>query len=318
MFRWLAGKSNTKIKEADLFNPTDDVVVHPWIVPIEQESVMTYYITLGYIDTIADPTVELINKKSDGATTIIRAVRQGQPNVEALHNQPTKADPGASSSGVVGVGGRHADTATTCDDEHCKDNQDKLFEKVEPIFKAVKEFKSKRGFIPSKKRREPYTPTMLIRGICDRTRMPSQPHQITPGLSFPPRLPDYDRYVYAMIVDLDFFKKIKDKYNKLNTEASNYGVGLDFYVSTLDLDEKKMIKYVRGERPNPHGNSWIEAKRILVVISVNDIHYWAVEILLVEKKIKVYDCNELAIDEVDLFLLVQRLMELLPILFEGE
>ncbi|KAF3666412.1 hypothetical protein FXO38_09081 [Capsicum annuum] len=53
MFRWLAAKSNIKIKEADLFNPPDDA-----------------------------------------------------------------ADPGASSGGVVGAGGRQADTATTRDDEH--------------------------------------------------------------------------------------------------------------------------------------------------------------------------------------------------------
>ncbi|KAM3218157.1 hypothetical protein P3L10_022687 [Capsicum annuum] len=57
---------------------------------------MTFYITLG-VDTVADPTVELINKELAGATTIRRAVRQGQPNVEALHDLPTKADPGAST-----------------------------------------------------------------------------------------------------------------------------------------------------------------------------------------------------------------------------
>ena len=55
---------------------------------------MTSYITLGHVDTIADPTVELIKKELAGATAIRRAVRQGQPNVEALHDQPfTKADP---------------------------------------------------------------------------------------------------------------------------------------------------------------------------------------------------------------------------------
>ena len=86
--------------------------MHPWIVPTEQELGMSSFITLGHVDTIADPTIELIKKELAGATAIRRAVRQGQPNVEALHDQPfTKADPGASSSGVIGVGGRHADAA---------------------------------------------------------------------------------------------------------------------------------------------------------------------------------------------------------------
>ncbi|KAF3626897.1 hypothetical protein FXO37_30157 [Capsicum annuum] len=80
---------------------------------------MTSYITLDHLDTIADPMVELIKNELAGATAIRRAVRQGQHNVEALHDQPfTKADPGASSGGVVGIGGRHADAATTHDDEH--------------------------------------------------------------------------------------------------------------------------------------------------------------------------------------------------------
>ncbi|KAM3382579.1 hypothetical protein P3S68_008153 [Capsicum galapagoense] len=119
MFRWLVAKSNTNIKEADLFNPSDDAVVNSWIVSTEEESVMTSYITLGHVDTIADPTVELIKKELAGATAIRRAVRQGQPNVEALHDQPfTKTDPGASSGGVDGVGGRYADAATTHDDEN--------------------------------------------------------------------------------------------------------------------------------------------------------------------------------------------------------
>ncbi|KAM3382898.1 hypothetical protein P3S68_008473 [Capsicum galapagoense] len=119
MFRWLAAKSNTNIKEFDLFNPPDDAVVHPWIVPTEEESVMTSYITLGYVDTIEDPMVELIKKELVRATTIRRAVRQGQPNVEALHDQLfIKADPGASSTGVIGVGGRHADACTTHDDDY--------------------------------------------------------------------------------------------------------------------------------------------------------------------------------------------------------
>ena len=138
---------------------------------------MTFCINLDLDDTIADPMVELINKELAGATAIRREVRQGQPNVEALHDQPTKADPGASSGGVVGVGGRNDDAATTRDDDHVdaqeginifenspfypyagpshpspslcshceceeyKDRQDKLFEKLEAIIEAAKKFK---------------------------------------------------------------------------------------------------------------------------------------------------------------------------------
>ncbi|KAF3685965.1 hypothetical protein FXO37_00091 [Capsicum annuum] len=97
ILRWLATKSNTRIKE----------VMHPWIVPTEQELGMTSFITLGLVDTIADPMVELIKKELAGATSIRRAARQ---------------DMGASFGGVSGrfvdVGGRHVDVdATSSRDE---------------------------------------------------------------------------------------------------------------------------------------------------------------------------------------------------------
>ncbi|KAM3323168.1 hypothetical protein P3S67_004319 [Capsicum chacoense] len=72
MFRWLAAKINTNIKEIDLFNPPGCAAI---VVLTEEELVMTFYITLGHVDTIADPTVELIKKELAGATAIRRAVR---------------------------------------------------------------------------------------------------------------------------------------------------------------------------------------------------------------------------------------------------
>ncbi|KAF3645218.1 putative glycerol-3-phosphate 2-O-acyltransferase 6-like [Capsicum annuum] len=52
ILRWLDAKSTTRIKEADLFNLLDDAVVHPWIVPTEQELGMTSFVTLGLVDTV--------------------------------------------------------------------------------------------------------------------------------------------------------------------------------------------------------------------------------------------------------------------------
>lgn len=64
---------------------------------------MTSFITLGLVDTKADLTVELIKTKLAKETSIRRATRQGQPNIEALHDQIfTATDPGASSGGIAG------------------------------------------------------------------------------------------------------------------------------------------------------------------------------------------------------------------------
>ncbi|PHU18546.1 Protein-tyrosine-phosphatase MKP1 [Capsicum chinense] len=91
ILRWLAAKSNTRIKAVDFFNPLDNAV------------------RLISIDTIANPIVELIKKELARAIAIRSTVRQGLPNVEALHDQPTATDPDASSTGVVNVGGSHTD-----------------------------------------------------------------------------------------------------------------------------------------------------------------------------------------------------------------
>ncbi|KAF3674942.1 hypothetical protein FXO37_06135 [Capsicum annuum] len=359
----LAAKRNTNIKEIDLFNPPDDAVVHPWIVPTKEESVMTSYITLGHVNTITDPTVELIKKELAGATAIRRAVRQGQPNVEALHDQPfTKADLGASSGGVVGVGGPSHPSSplcSHCECDECKDRQDKLFEKVEAISKAIEEFKSKRCTIPYKKVREPHTPTTLVRrkkrAIKDvlSTRKskeiaisPSPKDVEVQGLvkkveiyaelgveekrdlrqakntklgapyyprpPFPPkdfqtmtdmRMPYEDKHVDIILY---LMRKRQLTYQE-SYDAADRIMDLDFYKNLKD-------RYVRGDRPNPHGKSWTEAKRILIVISVNGMYDRAVVILLNEGKINVYDSNVPLVDDFNLFLLVDPLMVLLPIL----
>ncbi|KAF3616749.1 hypothetical protein FXO38_27770 [Capsicum annuum] len=116
------------------------------------------------------------------------------------------------------------------------------------------------------------------------------------------------------IMDLNFCKKLRYRYDQLNGEALALGVGFDFLAPTLVLDEEKTLRCVRGDRPNPHGKSWTKAKRILTVISMNGIHYQAVEILLKEGKINVYESNVPLVDDSDLSLLVEPLMVLLPIL----
>ncbi|KAF3651842.1 hypothetical protein FXO37_17806 [Capsicum annuum] len=208
MFRWLAVKSNTKIKEADLFNPLDDLV------------------------------------------------------------HLLQADPGVSSGRGVGVGDRNDDASTTHDDEHV-DGQEKINMFENTLFTLTQH--------------------------VDKILCLMRKRQLT-------YLEAYD--TADRIMDLNYCKKIKDKYDQLNNVALECGERFDFLVSTLDWDEDEMITHVRVERPNPRGKSWTEAKRILVVISINDIHYNAIEILFEEGKIKIYDCNDPLIDDVDLFLLM--------------
>ena len=46
------------------------------------------------------------------------------------------------------------------------------------------------------------------------------------------------------IMDLDFCKKLKDRYDQINREVSSLGVGLDFLAPMLVLDEEEILIYV--------------------------------------------------------------------------
>ncbi|KAM3325273.1 hypothetical protein P3S67_000398 [Capsicum chacoense] len=104
-----------------------DMVSHPrilrWLAAVESsKKILTRLISLTLrimqclVDTKEDPTVDLIKKELDGETSIRRAVRQSQSNVEDLHDlTQTATDPGASSGGVAGGvvcdGGSHPASA---------------------------------------------------------------------------------------------------------------------------------------------------------------------------------------------------------------
>ncbi|KAF3655251.1 hypothetical protein FXO38_08859 [Capsicum annuum] len=244
MFRWLATKNNIRIKEVDLFSPSDDATqmdFYHLLQTMQQMGVeMTSFITLGHVDTIVDPTVELIKEELDGAKAIRRAVRQ---------------DPGVSYGGVVGVAGRISYAID-----------------VESVATAGYSGETGSGSVAT------YYPSIYADEILCLMRKRQ--------LAYPKAYDIADR-----IMDLNFYKNLKDKYDQLNDLASFSGTGFDSLVFILDRDEEEMIKYVRGERPNPHGKSWTVEKRIVSVMSMDDIHYRVVEILLEEGKINVCDCN---------------------------
>ncbi|KAF3649963.1 hypothetical protein FXO37_18709 [Capsicum annuum] len=96
----------------------------------------------------------------------LRMMQQVQPHVEALHDQPTTTDLGATSGGVDGgnfdVAGNHADAAAA--PVMMMIIQDKLFEKINALVNDVEEMKSKKGVIPSKKVRMDEDMIEYIRG----------------------------------------------------------------------------------------------------------------------------------------------------------
>ncbi|KAF3681330.1 hypothetical protein FXO38_01773 [Capsicum annuum] len=73
-----------------------------------------------------------------------------------------------------------------------------------------------------------------------------------------------------------------------------------------------MIDYVRGKRSYTHDKDWIREKRILAVMNLDLKHFVALEMLLEDGKMKVYDCNSSVYEEANSFTMMQPLLDLFP------
>ncbi|KAF3667053.1 hypothetical protein FXO38_08799 [Capsicum annuum] len=114
------------------------------------------------------------------------------------------------------------------------------------------------------------------------------------------------------IMDLNFDNNLKNRYDKLIVKALTFGCPrFDSLVSAFEWNED-MVKYVRGKRPYPKGKYWTKAKRILTVMNMEVKHFRALEILLQEGKMMVYDCILPVFDEAIFFTHKQPLLELFP------
>ncbi|KAH0724775.1 hypothetical protein KY284_000640 [Solanum tuberosum] len=100
ILRWLRAKN--VYHAPNLFNPPHDVVVHPWLVPIEKELQMSSMITLGLVETLFDPVVDNVKRELLGATTIKRARLDDQQLV--VFNEDGMVDAAVRTGVNIGVG----------------------------------------------------------------------------------------------------------------------------------------------------------------------------------------------------------------------
>ncbi|KAF3665218.1 hypothetical protein FXO38_09709 [Capsicum annuum] len=177
---------------------------------------------------------------------------------------------------------RYIVVAANRDYEHvvCKDREDRLLEKLEVIAEAAENLKSKKGVIPSKKVKEPYTSTTAVRmkkktisqvlsnRKSNKIATPYAPRVVEVQgllkkcvdeilciirgrqLAYPDTYDAVDR-----IMDLNFYNNFKSRYDTLRSQTSPGGWGIDQLVSMFKWDED-IINYVRRKRRYPHGKNW--------------------------------------------------------------
>ncbi|KAH0672511.1 hypothetical protein KY290_024743 [Solanum tuberosum] len=111
------------------------------------------------------------------------------------------------------------------------------------------------------------------------------------------------------IIDLNFYTNFKQRCDNISEEATRVG-GRSF---TRLINEfvwnDDMIDYVRLYLG---GMDWIGAKRILVVINMNNAHFVTLKILLHEGCMNICDCNLIGMKHAKFFIFIQPVFELLP------
>ncbi|PHU21779.1 hypothetical protein BC332_06886 [Capsicum chinense] len=75
ILRWLSAKTDRNAKFFDLFNPPKEAIVHLWLIPINRELKMPFFLTLWSVQTLMDPkVVDGIKMECFGATSITRKI----------------------------------------------------------------------------------------------------------------------------------------------------------------------------------------------------------------------------------------------------
>ncbi|PHU15406.1 hypothetical protein BC332_16611 [Capsicum chinense] len=82
ILRWLSAKTDKNTKFLDLFNPSTEAIVYPWLVPTNQELKMPFSLTIRSVQTLSDPKViNGIKMELFRATTITRkTILEGEAN----------------------------------------------------------------------------------------------------------------------------------------------------------------------------------------------------------------------------------------------
>ncbi|KAH0689196.1 hypothetical protein KY289_016554 [Solanum tuberosum] len=126
---------------------------------------MSFFLTLGIIDTKSYPTVNLIKKELAGATTIKRKAPIVSSDADdvaidvGFDVDVNIDDVGAKS------GGEHVDDVGECKNKEARliSTDEDVKKSLDALTSAVKELISKRGVIPSRKISEPFTPLKIKR-----------------------------------------------------------------------------------------------------------------------------------------------------------
>ncbi|KAF3674364.1 putative glycerol-3-phosphate 2-O-acyltransferase 6-like [Capsicum annuum] len=262
ILRWLSAKIDKNAKFLDLFNPSKEAIVYPWLVPTNQELKMPFFLTLWFVQTLSDPkVVDGIKMELFGATTITRKIiLEGGANDAPLTVFETTSHYAYDHNGCTNFSPDFV-VSRECSSCKCQDykaKHDRVINSINTLTASVNEMTSKRGVISSKRISYPDT-SLQIKAAKRRRKDTSKASSII-------RKSKITMPLSLSCTDVD----VTDTAKEHNMTVYN--------PSTASKDEEKIEPVSLGERKNysfEEFNISDEAPKKLTQL-INDYSEWIV------------------------------------------
>ncbi|PHU26262.1 hypothetical protein BC332_04594 [Capsicum chinense] len=309
ILRWLSAKTNKNTKFLDPFNPPKEAIVHLWLVPINRELKMSFFLTLRSVQTLSDPkVVDGIKIELFGETVITRKIiLEGGANDAPLtvfeitshygydHNDCTDFSPDFAASSEC----------SSCKCQDCKAKHDGVINIINALTASVKEMTAKRGVIPSKRISYPDTP-LEIKAAKRRRKDTFKASSIIK------KKQDYNASVFVLhrstdeVYNMTVDNPSAASKDEIKVKSVSLGERKDYPFegfNILDEAPKKLIQLindysewiVNGMLKHhtgsiPAGLPWHLVDEVYISINCGDEFHWVLAVVILkERRIRVYD-----------------------------
>ncbi|PHT84959.1 hypothetical protein T459_13402 [Capsicum annuum] len=261
ILRWLSSKTDKNAKFLDLFNPPKEAIVHPWLVPINRELKMSFFLTLRFVQTLLDPkVVDGIKMELFGATASTRKIiLEGGANDASLTVFETTSHYDHYHNGCTDFSSDFvvSSECSSCKCQDCKAKHDGVINAINALTASVKEMTSKRGVIPSKSILYPDTP-LEIKAAKRRRKDTSKASSITKKARL--------QYLYLCLAPMYCQQQPK-----------------------VSRNEECLINIIKGFSI-PAGLPWHLVDEVYIPINCGDEFHWVLAVVILkERRIRVYD-----------------------------
>ncbi|PHU09501.1 hypothetical protein BC332_21361 [Capsicum chinense] len=296
------------------------MIVHPWLVPTNQELKMSFFLTLRPVQTLSVPkVVDGIKMELFGATTITRKIiLEGGANDAPLTVFETTSHYDYNHNSCIDFSLDFAASSecSSCKYQEWKAKHDGVNYAINALTVSVKEMTSKRGVIPSKRISYPDT-SLEIKAAKRRRKDTSMESSIIKKNSLSVSIDE--SYVATDVSSVRNYRTVDvtveataEEHNitvdnpstAFKEEEKVEPVSLEEWKNYLfegfnilycqqqpkvSQNEKCLINIIKGFSI-PSGLPWHLVDEVYILINCSDEFHWVLAVIILkEKRIRVYD-----------------------------